>query len=156
MDDCNRDVIEIRDRVDRILADRHPEIWSGVRTQLAEILDVDPQSLEPTANLIRDLAITSLDFLDLTYRLESTFDIKIPRGPIQYVIQNGFDEQIEPQGRLSPRALERLRLVMPEVDPQAIAPGLKTHQLSDLYTAETFVRLVAMALSESAVSSVAR
>jgi hypothetical protein len=125
--------------------------WFAHRS--AEILDTDPSRVEPTMNLLRDLAITSLDLLDLTYRLESAFEVKIPRGPIQLLVRQGLDEPIHPDGRLGPRALERLRIVMPEADEESIVSGLKIHQISDLYTAETFVRLVAMALSTTLIAS---
>ncbi|MGH9348317.1 MAG: acyl carrier protein [Vicinamibacterales bacterium] len=83
MDDRNADVREIRDRVDRVLAERRSEIWPVVRTTIAEVLGIDPSTVEPTTKPVRELTATSLDFLDLIYRLESTFDVKIPRGPIQ-------------------------------------------------------------------------
>src|SRR5262245_50477582 len=153
MDDRNRGVIELRARVDRLLGERRDEIWPQVRAQIAEVLGTDPSRVDANMNLLRDLGIASLDLLDLTYRIESLFDVKIPRGPIQYVILNELDEPIQPDGTLGPRALERLRIVMPEVDPGSLRAGLKTHQIADLYTAETFVRLVAMALSTTAVAS---
>lgn len=149
MDDRHADVIEIRQRVDRVLAERRDEIWPVVRAQIAAILEIDPARVEPSTNLLNDLGISSLDLLDLTYRMESAFDLKIPRGPIQYVIQNGLDEPIGADGRLGPLALQRLRIVMPEVDPGAVRPGLQTHSISDLYTAETFARLVAMGLAST-------
>jgi acyl carrier protein len=147
MGDRNADVIEIRARVDRVLAERRDQIWPVVRAQIAEILEIDPARIEPSSNLLRDLGITSLDLLDLTYRMESAFDLKIARGPIQFVIQNGLDEPIGADGGLGPQSLERLRIVMPEADPARVRPGLQAHSISDLYTAETFARLVAMALS---------
>src|SRR5262249_50668828 len=120
-----------------------------------EILGSSPSEIASTATLTRDLAVTSLDFLDLTYRLETHFRLKIPRGPIQYLIQQGLDNAFAANGALTSRALERLRIVMPEADAGAIVPGLKAHEISDLYTAETFVRLVAMAQSARTVASVA-
>jgi acyl carrier protein len=157
MSDRNEDVIAISERIDRYLAEHRGTVWPVVQAQITTALDLDPAKVAPASNLVRDLGATSLDYLDLTYRLEMAFEIKIPRGPIQYLIQSGLDEQIDPDGRLSPHALERLRIVMPEVDAGAIQPGLKAHQISDLYTAETFVRLASMALSESDVpTSVAR
>jgi acyl carrier protein len=154
MDDRNADVIRIRQRVDRVIERRRQEIWPVVQAQIAEVLDADRSRVEPSMNLLRDLAIVSLDLLDLTYRLEQAFDVKIPRGPIQYVIQDGLDEPIQPDGGLGPQALERLRIVMPEAEAAMINDGLKTHQISDLYTAETFVRLVAMGLSAASLASV--
>jgi hypothetical protein len=49
---------------------------------------------------------------------------------------------------LTPAALERLKILMPEVSQARLAPGLKAHQLPNLFTVETFVRLVAWRLAD--------
>jgi hypothetical protein len=41
-----------------------------------------------------------------------------------------------------------LRLLMPEVAQGRIVPGLRSSQISNLFTAETFVRLVAWRLAD--------
>ena len=74
--------------------------------------------------------------------------IKIPRDGIVLTARQGLDEDVDRAGVLSTQALERLRLLMPEVAPERIAPGLRTHEIPSLFTVETFVRLVAWRLSD--------
>ncbi len=48
-----------------------------VTTIVAEALDRPRAEVTPTASLIKDLGAESLDFVDLTFRIESAFGIKI-------------------------------------------------------------------------------
>jgi acyl carrier protein len=138
---------QIRERVDRVLATRHDELYEKVRTCVAEALAIDPAKVVPGASLIEDLGAESLDFLDLVFRLETEYGVKIPRDGILLAARDGlagFDEN----GALSNDALNRLRLLMPEVAQGRIVPGLRSSQISNLFTAETFVRLVAWRLAD--------
>lgn len=58
------------------------EIYSKVQGVLTEALGVDEEEVTPTASLIDDLGAESIDFLDIVFRLEKAFDIKIPRGEL--------------------------------------------------------------------------
>ena len=99
-------------------------------------------------SLIDELGAESIDFLDLVFRLEQEFDVKIPRDGLLTAARDGLGTGFDDKGVLSGAALERLRLLMPEVPPDRITPGLRTHQVPGLFTPETFVRLVAWRLSE--------
>ena len=46
---------------------------------LVEALNVDEDQVTPTATLQGDLGAESIDFLDIVFRLEREFGIKIPR-----------------------------------------------------------------------------
>src|SRR5206468_6300906 len=56
------------------------EIYSKVQGVLVDALGVDEEEVTPKASLIDDLGAESIDFLDIVFRLEKAFDIKIPRG----------------------------------------------------------------------------
>src|SRR5580693_9513630 len=58
------------------------EIYGKVARVLVECLDVEEDDLTPTATLQGDLGAESIDFLDILFRLEREFDIKIPRGEL--------------------------------------------------------------------------
>ncbi|MGE5243094.1 MAG: acyl carrier protein [Betaproteobacteria bacterium] len=140
---------EIRDRVDRVLATRHAELFEKVRLSVADVLAVDAAKVTPGASLIDELGAESLDFLDLVFRLETEYGVKIPRDGIMLAAREGMNDGFDESGVLSSAALDRLRLLMPEVAPERIAPGLRTHQIPNLFTAETFVRLVAWRLADA-------
>jgi acyl carrier protein len=145
----NSQVQDVRNRVDALLATRHDELYGKVLGCVADVLAIDPGKITPAASLIEDLGAESLDFLDLVFRLETDHKIKIPRDGIRLVAQDGLGEGFEQAGALTPAALERLRILMPEVAQSRLVPGLKSHQIPNLFTVETFVRLVAWRLAES-------
>ena len=144
----NSQVQEVRERVDKVLAVRHDELYKDVLACVADVLAVDPGKINPHASLIDDLGAESLDFLDLLFRLDTNFKVKIPRDGIRQIAQDGLADGFEQAGVLTPAALERLKILMPEVEASRLAPGLRAHQLPNLFTAETFVRLVAWRLAE--------
>jgi acyl carrier protein len=144
----NSQVQHIRDQVDGLLKTRHQELYQHVRTCVADVLAIDAAKVVSSASLIDDLGAESLDFLDLVFRLETDYGVKIPRDGIRLAAQDGLADGFEQGGVLTPAALERLKVLMPEVAPARLAPGLRTHQIANLFTAETFVRLVAWRLAD--------
>jgi acyl carrier protein len=145
----NSQLLQIRELVDGVLATRHDELSRHVLECVADVLAIDKATVAPDASLIDELGAESLDFLDLVFRLETDFRVKIPRDGVRLMAQEGLADGFEHAGVLTPEALERLRLLMPEVAQDRLAPGLRSDQLPNLFTAETFVRLVAWRLAES-------
>ena len=143
------EVMKIRETADRILAQRHQEILTTVRGAIAEVLGREESEVQPSSSLMNDLNAESLDFLDLLFRLESAFGIKIPRGGIQRATQGSLtDAEFQQNGLLTEAALERLRILMPEVDAKRLQPGLTAREIPTLFTPETFTRLVAWRIGE--------
>ena len=58
------------------------EIYEKIKTALVEALGVDDDEIKPEATLVGDLGAESIDFLDIVFRLEKAFSIKIPRGEL--------------------------------------------------------------------------
>ncbi|MGA2500781.1 MAG: acyl carrier protein, partial [Tepidisphaeraceae bacterium] len=56
------------------------EVFDKVKAVLVDALSVDDEEVTPTATLRGDLGAESIDFLDIAFRLEKAFGIKIPRG----------------------------------------------------------------------------
>src|SRR6202045_5287062 len=106
-------IAQIRERVDRVLATRHDELYERVRACVAEALAIDPAKVVPTASLIEDLGAESLDFLDLVFRLETEYGVKIPRDGILLAARDGLAGGFDERGGLSSDALDRVRLVVP-------------------------------------------
>jgi acyl carrier protein len=145
----NTQVHQIRERVDEVLKTRQDQIFSTVRACVADVLAIDPSKVTPDASLITDLGAESLDFLDLVFRLETEYGVKIPRDGIRLAAQDGLADGFDKAGVLTDDALERMRILMPEIAASKLASGLRTHQIPELFTTETFVRLVAWRLAES-------
>jgi acyl carrier protein len=145
----NTQVHQLRERVDEVLKTRQDQIFATVRACVADVLAIDPAKVTPDASLIADLGAESLDFLDLVFRLETEYGVKIPRDGIRLAAQDGLAEGFDQGGVLTEEALERMRILMPEIPASKLASGLRTHQIPELFTTETFVRLVAWRLAES-------
>ncbi|MFN0199623.1 MAG: acyl carrier protein [Planctomycetaceae bacterium] len=60
----------------------HDEIYEKVRDILVDALSVDEEDVSPSAKLMADLGAESIDFLDIVFRLEKNFSIKIERGEL--------------------------------------------------------------------------
>jgi acyl carrier protein len=145
----NTQVHQLRARVDEVLKTRQDQIFATVRACVADVLAIDPAKVTPDASLIADLGAESLDFLDLVFRLETEYGVKIPRDGIRLAAQDGLADGFDQGGVLTEDALERMRILMPEIPAAKLASGLRTHQIPELFTTETFVRLVAWRLAES-------
>ncbi len=127
------------------------QIWLGVSSAFAEALGLDDDEVTRDAKVIDDLGAESLDFLDIAFRLERTFDIKIPRGGVEKAAQDAVgDEPYEVEGVLTARGLAALTEAMPEVPTEEFVQGLKVAEVPLLFRVATFERLVKHLLAEQA------
>src|SRR5450432_2532562 len=58
------------------------EVFSKVQTALVDALGVDEDEVTPQATLVGDLGAESIDFLDIVFRLEKAFSIKIEQSEL--------------------------------------------------------------------------
>jgi acyl carrier protein len=125
------------------------QVFDEVRAIIVEALGVDEKEVELKTRLIEELDAESLDFLDIVFRIERSFGIKIPRGEIERNARGGLsDEEFEDNGMIRPEGLEALQLVMPEVDPIYFKDGLAVKDIPRLFTVETFYNIVQAKLAE--------
>ena len=91
------------------------EVFEKVRESLVEALGVDDDEVTPEATLVGDLGAESIDFLDIVFRLEKSFDIKIPRGELfpEDILTN-TDYVVD--GRINPEGVTELKKRMPFAD----------------------------------------
>ncbi len=120
------------------------QIWQSVVHCFAEALCLDDDEVRWEARVIDDLGAESLDLLDIAFRLERTFDIKIPRGGVQEEARDELEDGIpyEIDGVLTDRGLAALAAIMPEVPAEEIVPGLKSKEIPLLFRVGTFYRIV--------------
>ena len=90
-------------------------IYQKVAATLVEALNVDEDDVKPTATLQGDLGAESIDFLDIVFRLERNFGIKIPRGELfpENIVS---DPDMIHNGRLTAKGLDELKSRMPYAD----------------------------------------
>ncbi len=124
------------------------EIWSKVVDAFCEALGLEEDEVEADAKVIDDLGAESLDFLDIAFRLERAFGIKIPRGEIQRTAEEEAAEAFESDGKLTEAGAIALRKALPEVGPDEIDAGLPVRDIPRLFTVQTFVNLVTKLVAE--------
>src|SRR6202007_2788119 len=118
------------------------EIYQKVSATLVEALNVDEEDIKPTSTLQGDLGAESIDFLDIVFRLEREFGIKIPRGELfpESIFQG--DPDFVQNGRVTHRGLEELRARMPFADLSDFEQDPEVSKLSDLFTVDLITRYI--------------
>lgn len=109
------------------------EILESVREVLVDALGVEDDEVTPEATLTGDLGAESIDFLDIVFRLEKTFDIKIPRAEL-FPEQVLTDPECVVDGRFTPKGLEELTTRMPFVDLTDFSKNPTTQDFGSLFT----------------------
>src|SRR6266446_8722633 len=92
------------------------EIYTKVSATLVEALNVDEGEIKPTSTLQKDLGAESIDFLDIVFRLEREFGIKIPRGELFPESVFRGDPDFVSEGKVTEKGIEELRSRMPYAD----------------------------------------
>jgi len=118
-------------------------VYPTVAATIADALGCDVEDVKLDVSLIEGLDAESIDFLDLVFRLERAFKVKIPRGKIVEDARGDLPEaEFEEKGIVTEAGMTRLRTFLSEVPPDRIKSPLKVADVPRLFTAETFCRLV--------------
>ena len=124
-------------------------VYPTVAKTIADALGCDLEEVKPDASLINDLGAESIDFLDLVFRLERAFKVKIPRGKIIEDARGDLPEAaFEQKGVVTEPGLATLRSFLSEVPADRIKAPLKVADIPRLFTPETFAKLVIRAQRE--------
>lgn len=119
------------------------EIFEKVRETLVDALGVDDDEVQAGATLIGDLGAESIDFLDIVFRLEKNFDIKIPRGELFPENLAAADSGFVADGKVTPEGIAQLREKMPHADVDSFAANPVVSKISDLFTVDMICRFIA-------------
>lgn len=118
------------------------KILNEVQEVLVDALGVDDDEATEQATLMGDLGAESIDFLDIVFRLEKAFGIKIPRDelfPIENLMNN---PEFVSNGKLTETGLVELRNKMPHTDFAAFESNPDINKLGDLFTVNSIVNYV--------------
>ncbi len=127
------------------------EIYPKVAIILADVLDMDESKIQLKSFLMNDLNAESIDYLDIMFRLEREFKVKIPRGQIEENVRGTLSEdKFEQNGVITPEGLEVLKSYLSEVPANAFKSDLKVSEIPTLFTVETLCKLVEKAQQEGA------
>src|SRR5260370_39950659 len=118
------------------------EIYTKVSATLVEALNVDGDEISPHSTLQGDLGAESIDFLDIVFRLEREFGIKIPRNELfpESIFQG--DPEFVQDGQVTAKGLSELRDKMPFADLTEFEKNPQLSNLSDLFTVDMITRYI--------------
>src|SRR5260221_14213514 len=118
------------------------EIYTKVSATLVEALNVDEEDIKPTSTLQGDLGAESIDFLDIVFRLEREFGIKIPRGELfpESIFQG--DPEFVQDGKVTDKGLAELKARMPFADLDEFEKNPELSNISELFTVELITRYI--------------
>ncbi len=119
------------------------EIFKKVSATLVEALNVDEDEISPSSTLNGDLGAESIDFLDIVFRLEREFGIKIPRNELfpEAIFQG--DADFVKDGKVTEKGLNELREKMPFADLSTFEKNPQATDLSELFTVDLIARYIA-------------
>jgi len=118
------------------------EIYTRVSATLVEALNLDEDEIKLPATLQGDLGAESIDFLDIVFRLEREFLIKIPRGELfpESIFQG--DPDFVQDGRVTAKGLAELRARMPFADLSKFEQNPEVSAIGDLFTVDMIARYI--------------
>ena len=118
------------------------DVFSKVREVLKDALGVDDEEVAPDAKLTEDLGAESIDFLDIAFRLEKAFNIKIEQG--EMLPENVLnDSRYVLDGRVTDEGMAELRRRMPHANLDEFEEsGRKVEDFPSVFTVDAVVKFV--------------
>jgi acyl carrier protein len=123
------------------MAQSRDEVFDKVRDVLSDALGVDAEEVAPEATLQGDLGAESIDFLDIVFRLEKAFSIKIPKGELFPDDLLNNPDYVDGD-RMTSSGLERLKAAMPHADFSKFENAPYVSKMPELFTVDTIVNYV--------------
>ena len=128
-----------RSQIDRVVA-----------RLIAEMFDQEPEDIRATTSLLDDLAAESIDFVDLTFRLEEAFDLKLRQDHVYQGTLNLVENGYVVDGKVSEAGMRLIRERMPDYDLSRFPDEvLRASDLPRLVTVGTVSGYIAERLAEA-------
>ncbi len=118
------------------------DIFEKVQEVLVDALGLDDDEVTSEATLMGDLGAESIDFLDIVFRLEKAFDIKVPREelfPAESVLNNA---EFVSGGKLTEKGLAEIKDKMPHTDLSDFEQDPDVNKIADLFTVDAIVNFI--------------
>ncbi len=129
-------------------------VFPTVAETMADALGCDLDDIKLDVSLIEGLDAESIDFLDMVFRLERAFKIKIPRGKIVENARGALSEaEFEDKGLVTDAGLAQLRAYLSEIPSERFKTPMKVKDIPRLFTPETFCKLVITAQREAGAAA---
>jgi acyl carrier protein len=119
------------------------KVLEEVIKAISEGIDINPKNIKPESSLIKNLGAESLDFLDINYRLEQTFGIKMARRSVVDHMEEMFGEEsaIDSDGKLTEKAAKVFAFRY-DGSGDAIQAGMDMDELPSMVTVKSIAEVV--------------
>jgi acyl carrier protein len=109
------------------------EVFAKVQAALVDALGVDEDEVTPEATMVGDLGAESIDFLDIVFKLEKAFGIKVPREELfpEDILTNSTYVQ---DGKVTAAGLAELKSRMPWADLAKFESNPRVQDFGDVLT----------------------
>jgi len=125
------------------------EILKTVQEVINQSSGLALSEIHPNSTLFDELAIDSIDMVDILFNLERKYDIELKISEIeQYSKEELGDEPFEIDQVITERGLEVLRKRMPEIASDKLTTGITIHDIIRLITVQSLANMVAVQLAK--------
>lgn len=118
-----------------------PHILTKVQECLAGALGIEPAEVRPESSLVRDLGAESIDFIDILFRLEKAFDLKIPSGEL-FPANLLNEERLVQSGRVTSEGIKVLREKIPYLDLREFEKDPQVSKLAEQFNVQMILDYV--------------
>lgn len=127
------------------------EIFSKIKDVLVDALGVDDDEVTPEARLTKDLGAESIDFLDITFKLEQAFGFKIPQGEL-FPDGAAQDPQYVQDGKVTEKGLAEMKRKLPHIDFSEFQKNPRLADIGNVFTVDVLVNYVERKLGAGAAA----
>jgi acyl carrier protein len=125
------------------------QILTTVQEVINQSSGLPLSEIHPNSTLFDELAIDSIDMVDILFNLERKYDIELKISEIeQYSKEELGDEPFEIDQVITEKGLEVLRKRMPEIASDKLTPGITIHDIIRLITVQSLANMVAVQLKK--------
>jgi acyl carrier protein len=117
------------------------EIYEKVKEVLMDALVVDDEEVTPDAVLTTDLGAESIDFLDIVFKIEQAFNVKIGQGEL-FPDNVAQDPEFVQDGKVTDRGLAALKERLPHADFSKLEGDRRVEKVAEIFTVNAIVRFV--------------
>lgn len=117
------------------------DVFGKVQEVLVDSLGVDEDEVNSEATLVGDLGAESIDFLDIVFRLEKAFGIKVDQNELfpDHVLN---DPECVVDGKVTDKGMDQLRQRLPHANLDAFDLSRSVDDFSNVFTVDTIVKFV--------------
>ncbi len=110
------------------------KLEAEVRAALAATLRIEPTTIDMSASVVNGLQATSIDFLDINFRLENSFGIQVQTQLLLDHVEEqlGEGKAIDANNQITPAAAELLKLYFGDIE--GIKAGMYADEIPTLVT----------------------